>query len=65
VGLRGHTPPRPLFARGLDIAGDSMFVGLSPASIIELDITSGRFVAGFRYGNEVGMCVHGLKVVDV
>ena len=65
LGLRGHTPPRPLFGRGLDIVGDSMFVGLSPAAVIEVDVRSGRFVSGFRYGNDVRMCVHGLRVVEV
>ena len=55
---------RPLFVRGLHRRGDSLFVGLSPASVLEISLESGELVDWFRYALDVEVCVHGLYVVE-
>ena len=53
----------PLFLRGLDIAGDLIFVGMSPATIVCINWRKGEFIDGFRYSKNIRHCVHGLKVL--
>ncbi len=52
---------RPLFIRGLDIVGNNLFVGLSPATIICIDYKTGKMIDAFNYSSNVLNCVHGLK----
>jgi hypothetical protein len=56
-------PAQPLFVRGMDLHGDQLFVGLSPAAILAIDRHSGRLLDAYRYSDDVHNCVHGLKVV--
>ena len=63
----GRRPPvvaDPLFARGLQVHGDRVFVGVSPASILLIDWPAGRLVDTFQYSDQVTTAVHGLVVVD-
>ncbi len=55
-------PNRPVFVRGLDVAGDLAFVGISPASILCLNWRTGDWVGAFNYARDVRVCIHGLKV---
>jgi hypothetical protein len=55
--------PRPVFVRGLDRLGDLLFVGVSPATILCIDMKSGSLVDSYRYSDDVAVCVHGLKVL--
>jgi hypothetical protein len=55
--------PRPIFVRGLDMVGDLLFVGISPAAILCIDRRTGELVDSFRYSDDVAVCVHGLKVL--
>ncbi len=57
------TVARPIFVRGLDQVGDHLFVGISPASILRIDINTGKLVDFYNYSPDVRVCVHGLKVV--
>ena len=62
----GRTPPvvaAPLFARGLQVVGDQVFVGVSPASILCIDWPRGRLLDTFQYTELVTTAVHGLVVV--
>lgn len=61
LGLQPHTPPRPVFVRGLARAGDGWFVGISPATILQLDAT-GAVVDHFTWRRDVNACVHGLGI---
>lgn len=61
-GLRPHTPPRPVFVRGLFHHGEHVFVGISPATILQIDRNSGDVVDHFTYSRDVNACVHGLAV---
>jgi hypothetical protein len=54
---------RPLFVRGLDLVGDLLFVGLSPAAVVAIDLASGALAGAYRYSRNVHVCVHGLKVL--
>ena len=56
-------PPRPLFVRGLDRLGDLLFVGVSPATILCIDEHQGKLVDAYSYSQDVGVCIHGLRVV--
>ena len=53
---------RPLFLRGLAIHDGDAFVGLSPATILRIDLESGRLKDWFEYSSDVRVCVHGLAV---
>lgn len=52
----------PGFARGLALSGGRLFVGIAPASILEIDASSGSFVTLFTYDSNVDACIHGLAV---
>ncbi len=53
---------RPLLLRGLAVRDGQAFVGLSPATILEIDLDRGRLVDWFRYATDVRVAVHGLAV---
>lgn len=53
---------RPLFLRGLAIHEGDAFVGVSPASILQIDLESGRLKDCFEYSSDVRVCVHGLAI---
>jgi len=55
--------PRPVYFRGLDKIGDLLFVGISPATILCIDLTSGELVDSYSYSKDVNTCIHGLKVL--
>ena len=54
---------KPLFLRGLDRVDGRLFVGLSPATIVCLDASSGALIDLYAYSDDVRVCVHGLRVV--
>lgn len=52
---------RRLFVRGLSpINNDRILVGFSPATIVEIELNSGRLLDLYRYSEDVAVCVHGL-----
>lgn len=53
---------RPLFIRGLARRAARLFVGMSPAAIIEIDEASGAFMSGYQHSRDVNDCVHGLHI---
>ncbi len=55
-------PPKPIFVRGLARHGGSLFVGISPATILEIDEASGRLVDHFTHDRRVHACIHGIAV---
>jgi len=64
MGLTGNdhaaSITRPLFVRGLAVCGPSMFVGLSPATVLEMNIDSGELVDAMTLSSDPRECVHGL-----
>lgn len=60
--LLPHTPPRPVFVRGLARHGGFLFVGISPATILQIEEKSGELVDHFTYDRRVAACIHGLEV---
>lgn len=54
-----------LFLRGMDVAGDKLFVGLSPATILSLDLNTKNLVGSYRYTSDVRVGFEGLKVLDL
>jgi hypothetical protein len=55
---------KAIFVRGLEIVGrDRLLVGISPASILEVDTAGGRLLGFFSYRRDVGDAVHGLAHV--
>ena len=64
VGWKEDSIARPLFARGLVRYGKSLFVGVSPASILQIDWTTGALVDAYCYSTDVRVCVHGLETMD-
>lgn len=60
--LRPQTPPRPVFVRGLYHDAGNLFVGISPATILKIDLASGQVVDHFTYSRDVNACIHGLCV---
>jgi hypothetical protein len=53
---------KPCFVRGLDYFDGSLFVGISPATILEIDYETGELLDYFKYANDVRVAVHGLKI---
>ena len=63
LGVMHSAAAKPLFVRGLDLVGDFLFVGLSPASILCIDWRKDELVDTYRYSVNVQVCVHGLRVL--
>ncbi len=63
MGVMEDVVARPLFVRGLVVAGDSIFVGVSPASILQIDVSSGALVDAYQYSDDVHVCIHGLEAM--
>ncbi len=68
AALKEEFPDQPfnaaIFVRGLEfIAPDRLLVGISPASLLEIDAARGRLLGMFRYGRDVGDAVHGLAAL--
>lgn len=61
LGSRGVVA-RPLFVRGLARLAGRLYVGLSPASILEIDEASGQLLDAYQHSDDVSDCVHGLLV---
>lgn len=55
-------PNWPLFVRGLEVTDDHLFVGVSPASIMQIDWRKNQLIDAFNYSSDVRACVHGLRV---
>jgi hypothetical protein len=53
---------KPLFVRGLVRHEGSLFVGVSPAAILEIDERSGALLGAYQHSGDVNECVHGLYV---
>lgn len=64
MGLIDDSVAKPLFVRGLVRRGDSLFVGVSPAAILQIDWTSGELVDAYRYSSDVHVCIHGLDMME-
>jgi hypothetical protein len=62
LGWLALAPPKPIFARGLARSGSSLFVGISPATILQIDEASGRLVDHFTFDRRVHACIHGIAV---
>src|ERR1700722_372849 len=52
----------PLFVRGLQVAGDEVFVGISPATILHLNWKTAELLDHYQYSDDVSVCVHGLAI---
>lgn len=64
VGLIEDSVAKPLFVRGLVRRGDTLFVGVSPAAILQIDWTTGELEDAYQYSSDVHVCVHGLEVIE-
>lgn len=56
---------RPYFSRGLVLAGDRIYAGMSPATINCWDRTTTELLCSINLTNDVRNAVHGLEVVPV
>lgn len=52
----------PIFIRGLDLADNHIFVGISPATILCVNYQTGELVDLFPFSDDVRVYIHGLKV---
>jgi hypothetical protein len=55
---------KPLFVRGLALAGERLFVSFSPATVVCLDWQTGRLIDSFSYSWNVDLTIHGLAARD-
>ncbi len=62
VGLKYVSNPLPFFVRGMGMNGNHLYIGLSPSSVLKLDISSGQLSACHSYSHNLASCVHGLCV---
>ncbi len=56
--------PLPFFVRGMDIIDDSIFIGISPATILQFNLETGQLVDLFNYSQNLASCIHGIAVVQ-
>ena len=63
IGLEKYIASMPFFVRGLDVAGDIMYVGISPASILCINWKESKLVDVYNYSTNNRVAIHGLKVV--
>lgn len=55
---------RPLFTRGMcRLDGERILVGISPASVLEVDYKAGKLLDMFTLSTSANECVHGLEAV--
>lgn len=55
------TAARPVFVRGLASTGHgTVLVGVSPATILEIDLKTGKLVDFFNYSRNINCCIHGI-----
>jgi len=53
---------KSIFVRGLELINDGrVLVGVSPASILEIDLHAKKLLDFYRYSSDVGDAVHGLS----
>jgi len=64
IGLLESSVAKPLFVRGLVRREDTLFVGVSPAAILQIDLATGALVDAYQYSSDVHVCVHGLALVE-
>jgi hypothetical protein len=62
LNLMPSLPAWSLFVRGLALVGDSLFVGISPASILQIDWQSDKLVDAYTYSQDKHVSIHGLRV---
>ena len=62
IGLKYVSNPLPYFVRGLDVVDGQAYVGLSPSTILQIDLASGNLVDWFTYSHDLASCVHGVAV---
>jgi hypothetical protein len=55
---------RPFFLRGLAVNGARVFIGTSPAGVVEFDLSMGVVVSLWFFSSNVRESVHGLCVLD-
>jgi len=64
AGFMDDVVARPLFVRGLAPYGDDLFVGVSPAAILQIHLPTGELVDAYQYSDDVHVCIHGIDVRD-
>lgn len=64
LGFTESAIARPLFLRGLAVSGNSLFVGLSPASILHINLRTSELVDAYQFSSDVNECIHGLAVLS-
>jgi hypothetical protein len=62
--LMPSLPAWPLFVRGMALAGDWLFVGISPASILQIDWQTDKLVDAYTYSQDTHVSIHGLRVAS-
>jgi hypothetical protein len=62
--LRDSSVAKPLFVRGMDSSKNLLFVGLSPASILCIDLNKRDLIDAYCYSERVEVCIHGLKILE-
>ena len=62
-GIEGSVA-KPLFVQGLARREDTLFIGVSPASILQVNVTTGALVDTYQYSSNVHACIHGLAVLN-
>jgi hypothetical protein len=56
---------RPLFVRGLGRGGDSIFIGISPGTVLELDVNTKSLLSHMQISHDPRVCVHGLAATQI
>lgn len=63
IGLSKNIPAMPLFVRGMALLDEYVFIGISPASIIQFNWQTGQLVDIYQYSEDVKATIHGIQII--
>ncbi len=64
LGFSRKIPAMPLFVRGLALHDEYIFIGVSPASILQFHWQTGQLIDQYQYADDVRATIHGLYIPD-
>ena len=60
--FRNPHAAKPIWVRGLcETPRGTILVGISPATILELDVETGKLIDSFNFSRDLKVCIHGLS----
>jgi hypothetical protein len=62
LNIKYLSNPLPYFVRGMAVKDGSIFIGISPATILQFNLETGQLMDLFNYSHDLASCIHGIAV---